>query len=170
MGRAHLSHVEGGRTAIPTDSLRALCRSYGCTSEPYIDALVALSESTGKGWWTQYRHTLPQYALDLAELESAADSIRWYESLFIPGLFQTEDYTRAIFESSPWPKNAQAREAAVAFRMERQHILTGPNAPQIHAVIHEAALHIRFGGAAVMHRQLRHLIELADLPNLTLRV
>lgn len=54
--------------------------------------------------------------------------------------------------------------------MERQNILTRDNPPSVHAVIHEAALHMRFGGAKVAREQLLHLIELARLPNVTVQV
>ncbi|WP_369260821.1 helix-turn-helix domain-containing protein [Streptomyces sp. R35] len=168
MGRAHLGHVEAGRTAIPAEKLRALCHAYGCTREPLIEALVAMSEDSGKGWWTEYRRALAQPVLDLAELEAAADALFSYESLFIPGILQTPEYTRSIFRSSDRPHDDLER--AVQFRMERQQILTRPEPPSLHTVIHEAALHVRFGGVTVMRRQLLHLIRMAELPRVTIQV
>ncbi|MCT9109189.1 helix-turn-helix domain-containing protein [Streptomyces mirabilis] len=168
MGRAHLGHVEAGRTAIPADKLRALCHAYGCTREPLVEALVAMGEDSGKGWWTEYRRTFSQPILDLAELEAAADSLFSYESLFIPGILQTPEYTRSIFRSSERPHDDLER--AVQFRMERQQILRQAEPPALHAVIHEAALHVRFGGVTVMRRQLLHLIRVAELPHVTIQV
>ncbi|TKA10123.1 helix-turn-helix domain-containing protein [Actinacidiphila oryziradicis] len=168
MGRAHLSHVEGGRTAIPSDSLRTLCQACGCTCEPYIEALIRMSENTGKGWWSAYRRRENQSALDLAELEAAAATIRSHETLFIPGLFQTEDYIRAILASVEPVRSTV--DDVTAFRLERQSVLTGEAAPTVHAVIHESALHMHFGGADVMRSQLVRLIELARLPNVTIQV
>lgn len=168
MGRAHLGHVEAGRTGIPADKLRALSHAYGCTREPLVEALVAMGEDSGKGWWTEYRRTFSQPILDLAELEAAADSLFSYESLFIPGILQTPEYTRSIFRSSERPHNDLER--AVQFRMERQQILRQAEPPSLHAVIHEAALHVRFGGVTVMRRQLLHLIRMAELPHVTIQV
>ncbi|MER5539698.1 helix-turn-helix domain-containing protein [Streptomyces mirabilis] len=168
MGRAHLGHVEAGRTAIPADKLRALCHAYGCTREPLVEALVAMGEDSGRGWWTEYRRTFSQPILDLAELEAAADSLFSYESLFIPGILQTPEYTRSIFRSSERPHDDLER--AVQFRMERQQILRQAEPPSLHAVIHEAALHVRFGGVTVMRRQLLHLIRVAELPHVTIQV
>jgi transcriptional regulator with XRE-family HTH domain len=170
MGRVHLTHVENGRTGIGTDRLRVLCTSYGCTSSLYVDALVSLSEDKGKGWWSEYKGKLTPPALDLAELESKANELHTYESLFIPGLFQTEDYMSSIFRSDDEIDGPERIEAAVRFRVQRQAILKAPNPPRVHAVIHEAALHMRFGGAAVTRRQLLHLIELAELPHVTIQV
>ncbi|MFF3817386.1 helix-turn-helix domain-containing protein [Streptomyces bluensis] len=168
MSRAQLSHIELGRTSILTERLLELCNTYGCTDEPYIDALVSMSEATGKGWWSAYKKHLGSGALNLAELEDQAASLRLHESLFIPGLFQTADYARAIFNS---PKlGFENIDGALKFRMERQHILTGKNPPSVHAVIHEAALHMRFGSTQVVREQLVRLIELARLPHVTIQI
>ncbi|MFF2504154.1 helix-turn-helix domain-containing protein [Streptomyces sp. NPDC058067] len=170
MGRTHLGHVEAGRTAIPSDKLRALCHAYGCTREPLIEALVAMSEESGKGWWGEYRRVLSQPVLDLAELEAAATGLYSYESLFIPGILQTPDYTRSIFRSSRTERPNDDLERAVQFRMDRQRVLAQEHPPTLHAVVHEAALHVRFGGVAVMRRQLLHLIRMAELPGITVQV
>ncbi|MGP3943416.1 helix-turn-helix domain-containing protein [Streptomyces sp. 6N106] len=170
MGRVHLTHVEGGRTAMPTDRLRRLCEGYGCTSVPFVEALVSLAEDKGKGWWSGYKSDMRSAALDLAELESRAIGLRSYESLFIPGIFQSEDYTRAIFRVSDVVTNPSDIERAVEFRMRRQAALTAEDPPTVHAVIHEAALHMRFGGSAVTRKQLLRLVELAELPHVTIQV
>jgi transcriptional regulator with XRE-family HTH domain len=168
MTRGQLGHIEAGRTSILTERLLDLCRIYGCSEEPYVEALVAMSEASGKGWWRAYRKHLGPDPLNLAELESEAVAIRTHEPLFIPGLFQTEDYTRSIF-TSPDLGFTNIGEA-LRFRMERQHILTRDNPPSVHAVIHESALHMRFGSIKVVREQLLHLIELARLPNVTIQI
>ncbi|SEC35944.1 helix-turn-helix domain-containing protein [Streptomyces melanosporofaciens] len=170
MGRVHLTHVEGGRTAIPSERLRRLCEGYGCTSVPLVEALVSLGEDKGKGWWSGYKGRLVPSALDLAEFESHANELHSYESLFIPGLFQTEDYTASIFRADDEANTPDHVDTAVGFRMQRQRILHGERPPEVHAVIHEAALHMRFGGAKVMRKQLLRLIELADLPHVSIQI
>ncbi len=42
-------------------------------------------------------------------------------------------------------------------RLDRQAILTQPKPPKVRAIIHETALRMPIGGAAVMHEQLSHL-------------
>ncbi|MEU1118655.1 MULTISPECIES: helix-turn-helix transcriptional regulator [unclassified Streptomyces] len=170
MGRVHLTHAENGRTPISAERIRTLCQAYGVTSSPYVDALVGLGQATGKGWWTSYKSQLPTPAVDLAELESEAVQLRSYESLFLPGLFQVEGYTRAIFEASDTVTSTAEVETAVRFRLARQRVLVDDRPPHIHAVIHEAALHMRFGGAQVMHQQLLKLVELAELPHVTIQI
>ena len=168
MTRGQLGHIEAGRTSVLTERLLDLSRVYGCSEDPYVEALVAMSESNGKGWWSAFRKHMGPHSLNLAELESEAVAIRTHEPLFIPGLFQTADYTRSIFTN---PDLGFANiEEGLAFRMARQDILTRDNPPSVHAVIHEAALHMRFGGAEVAREQLLHLIELARLPNVTVQI
>ncbi|MEU3736999.1 helix-turn-helix transcriptional regulator [Streptomyces sp. NPDC032198] len=170
MGRVHLTHAENGRTPISAERIRTLCGTFGVTSSTYVDALVDLAESNGKGWWTGYKSQLPASALDLAELEAEAAALSSYESLFLPGLFQVDAYTRAIFEASDAVSTAEEIEASVRFRQERQRALRADNPPHIHAVIHEAALHMRFGGPHVMHQQLLKLVELSELPHVEIQI
>ncbi|MHA5054582.1 Scr1 family TA system antitoxin-like transcriptional regulator [Streptomyces sp. SD15] len=89
-------------------------------------------------------------------------------SLFVPGLFQTPAFTQAIF-NSPKP-GFENIEEALKFRMARQRILTRENPPAVHAVIHEAALHMRFGSPQMMREQMLRLIELARLPHVTVQI
>ncbi|MFE1801955.1 MULTISPECIES: DUF5753 domain-containing protein [unclassified Streptomyces] len=163
-----LSKIEAGRTAIATERIHKLCRHYGGISDPYREALVAMSESSGKGWWSAYQGRVHQYALNLAELEAGAVELCLYDPLLVPGLFQTEEYIRALF-GDVRPKHATT-EDAIAFRLARQRLLTGENAPAVHAVIHEAALRMHYSSPSVTRGQLLHLIELARLPNVTIQI
>jgi transcriptional regulator with XRE-family HTH domain len=163
-----LSKIEAGRTAIATDRIRTLCKYYGGISAPYLEALIAMSESSGKGWWSAYQGRVTQYALNLAEMEAGSTSVRSYHPMLVPGILQTEDYIRALFDDEQ-PRHATT-EDAVAFRLDRQRILTGESAPTVHAVIHEAALRMHYGGPRIMRGQLLHLVELASLPNVTIQI
>ncbi|TGB05716.1 helix-turn-helix transcriptional regulator [Streptomyces sp. MZ04] len=170
MGAAHLSHVEAARTAISADRLTALLYAYDVRSEPYAEALAAMSESDGKGWWTEYRKDLPQHTLDLAELESRATGIQSYETLLIPGLLQTEAYMRALFHSSRPGASPAEIETLVGYRRARQQIVADDSRTTVHAVIHEAALRITVGSAGVMREQLTHLVRAAQRTGTTIQI
>ncbi|MGW6020927.1 helix-turn-helix domain-containing protein [Streptomyces sp. NPDC055099] len=170
MGRPHLTHIEAARTGISTERLRTLVGKYGCTSGPYIDELVRMSESNGKGWWTGFRKVLPQRSLDLAELEGRATRIQGYETLVIPGLLQTEAYMRALFRDSLSAATADEVDALVQFRLQRQSALADPQRANLHVVIHEAALRLVVGSSHIMRGQLTHLLTAARMPNLTIQV
>ena len=168
MGRVQLSQIETAKTSILTPRLRELCDLYGCTDRAYVEALVAMSEATGKGWWSTYKKRRSLDALNTAELEANCTALRVHQSMFIPGLFQTADYAQAIFATPGL--GFERSEGALEFRMERQRVLTREDPPAVHAVIHESALHMRFGGTKVIREQLLHLVELARLPNVTIQI
>lgn len=168
MQRPFLSHIEAGRTAITTERLRTLCDMYRHKGGPYVEALVAMSETDGKGWWSAYKGRVARSVLDLAEMEAAATSLHLHESLVIPGLFQTPDYTRAILNTARPVRSTV--DDVTNFRMDRQRILAGEDAPTVEAVIYEAALHMHQGGPETMRTQLLRLIELAKLPNVTIQI
>ncbi|MCX4665373.1 helix-turn-helix domain-containing protein [Streptomyces sp. NBC_01381] len=170
MSGPHLTHVESGRTGIPSQRLRELLKAYGYKNEEYIDALVDLAESKGRGWWTEYRKSLPQRSLDLAELESRATAIQSYETLLIPGLLQTEAYMRALFCSSRPGASPTEIDTLVRYRRARQQILADGSPTAIHAVIHEAALRIIVGSSDVMRDQLTHLLRSAQRPGTTIQI
>jgi hypothetical protein len=165
-----MSHIETGRTAIPEAKLRALAAAYGCKDKPLIDALVTMGRATGKGWWMEYRDVLQQSALDLAELEATATVHRTFQWIYVHGLLQTPEYMRALFEAADPEAPSEVVDTFIEFRVRRQKILTRDAPLTFYAVIHEAALHMQFVGADVMRRQIRHLVEMARLPNVRIQI
>ncbi len=171
LGPPHLGHIEAARTAIPEVKLRALAAAYGCQSEPLIEALVAMGQATGRGWWSDFRG--PHHsdaARDLAELESLSIAHRSFQWVHIPGLLQTPEYMRTLFVGGNPEASPAAIERFVEFRLQRQQVLTGEAPPRFHAVIHEAALRMQFVGPHIMRRQIEHLVELAKLPNVLIQI
>jgi transcriptional regulator with XRE-family HTH domain len=170
LGRAHMSHIEMGRTAIPEEKLCALVRAYGCNSQGLIDALVAMGESTGRGWWSDYRDTQSSSVLDLAELEATNTAHRSFQWVYVHGLLQTPDYMRALFEAGQPDATLGELDRGVEFRLRRQEVLKGTSPMRFHAVIHEAALHMRLVSAEIMRQQIEHLVEMARLPNVCIQI
>ncbi|KUJ69859.1 DNA-binding protein [Streptomyces albus subsp. albus] len=168
---AKVSHIEAGRLGISEERLRRLAAFYQCGDSALIDALSAITyEQRGQGWWEEYRGILPAPLRDLAEMEHHAAFLRAIQITHFPGLVQTEDYARAIFGYS-FPQLPQADlEARLTHRMERQKILLRDEPPPFEALIHEAALRMKFGGRKVNLAQLQHLQELSERPHITVRI
>ena len=61
-------------------------------------------------------------------------------------------------------------ERRVALRMARQPAITRDDPPKVWAVLDEAALRRRVGGAGLMRLQLEHLLAQAALPNVAVQV
>ena len=103
--------------------------------------------------------------------EAEARTLRTFEHTMVPGLFQTEDYARAILRTHPDTSDEDLKER-VAARMARQSILTreDPAPPRIWAVLDQQALMRNVGGPAVMCGQIEHLAALALWPRINIQV
>lgn len=115
---------------------------------------------------TRRRVLLPGFPRYL-ELEAKAVLVRAFVTQLVPGLLQTEAYTRATMDPALPPAVVEERVAA---RVDRQAILRKEKPPRALFVLDEAVLHRRMGGNEVMAEQLRHLVELAEVPHIEVRV
>jgi hypothetical protein len=110
---------------------------------------------------------IPPWLTRYVALEENATQIRTYESQFVPGLFQTPDYARAVIglvHTDP-----AEIERRVEFRLSRQRLVLTA-APTISAVIEQSALTCADLGSEQARAQLDRLIELDDLPHVTIRI
>jgi transcriptional regulator with XRE-family HTH domain len=165
-----ISRLERGRTGAKQRDVRDLLALYGVSDEAEIEKFLSLTRQTNvPSWWHDYGDVLPRWLELYIGLEGAASVIRSYEVQFVHGLMQTEDYARAVIEISNAHLPAGEIDRRVGLRLERQRLLTRPGAPELWAVLDEAALR-RPLGSAVMRTQLQHLLELTDLPNVTLQI
>jgi len=122
------------------------------------------------GWWFKYGDILPDWFEAYLGREGAASVIRTFQLQFVHGLFQTEDYARAVTLLGHTAAPAEEIERRVSVRMKRQLLLTQPDAPQVWAVLDEAALRRWPAGPEVMRAQLKHLLQVTELPNVTLQI
>ncbi|MGW5862064.1 helix-turn-helix domain-containing protein [Streptomyces sp. NPDC055239] len=164
------SAMESGRVATSADRVRLLAGQYACDDPALIDALAAMTGERARGWWDAHRRMLPQGFLDLAELEHHATYLRSFENVQIPGLFQTEEHVRAIYSSSAARLPKEQLEARMRFRRERQNVLGKEEPFRFEVVIHEAALRVRVANREVARRQLLHILEQSEHPQVTVRV
>lgn len=169
--QAKISMIEAGRRGISEERVRRLAAFYSCEDSALIDALCVITrERRGQGWWESYSDVLPPGFLDIAELEHHATYIRCLQPVTLPGVFQTEDYARAMFGSVIPELPADELEARVEHRLKRQAVFERAKPPEFEAIIHEAALRMRIGGRKVARVQLERLLEVSEWPFVTLRV
>ncbi|MGH3309599.1 MAG: helix-turn-helix domain-containing protein [Streptomyces sp.] len=165
-----ISHMEAARFGVSVERLRMLASGYGCDDESYVNALAEMASERGKGWWERYRGILPAGFLDLTELECRATALSTYQVAHVPGLAQTEDYARAVFGLTFPRLTKDGVEARISHRIRRAEMLEQQDAPTSTALIHEAALRMRFGGRELARAQLEHLLKLSEHPKFTMRV
>jgi transcriptional regulator with XRE-family HTH domain len=102
--------------------------------------------------------------------EQKAAGIHWYETHLIPGLLQTEDYARAVFNCAVPALEDDEIEAGVAARLARQQVLFRKPAPLVSFVLEKTALTKPLGGPDVLRKNLLHVRECAELRNVTIQV
>lgn len=129
-----------------------------------------------KGWFREYFDELqgwseiPATFRNWTDYEDRSTTLRaWTPSIF-DGLVQTEGYARAQIATETGIDDRE-REARLRARMARQkRILGRPDPPRVAILADEAALYRLVGSPGTMAAQLRHLLDVAALPNVTLQV
>lgn len=163
-----LIRIENGSVGISITDLKALLLHYGITNEADVDQLVEMARASKRSaWWHEYRSHVSQQLLTFLGLESSAVRIRQYQHLLIPGLLQSPDYIKVLMALYGTEEGARIH---FDIRRRRQDLITIENAPEFFFILDESVLYRQVGDTAVMHEQLLKLKDLADLPNISMRV
>ena len=166
-----ISRLETGRVGFKLRDIEDLLTLYGVTDEQTRSRLLTLARQAGRSdWWNKYSDILPGWFEAYLGLESVATCIRSFDAQFVPGLLQTEEYARAVVRLGHQAAPADEIERRVCMRLERRKVLARPQPTRIWVVMDEAALRRPIGGTAVMRAQLRHLAQVARMPNVILQV
>jgi len=167
-----LIRIENGSVGISTNDLKVLLGHYGIVDDDRVEEFIALAKAAReRSWWSVYRDVAPQRLLQFIEYQAAAMITRNFEPLLVPGLLQTEEYARVAIKEFGGQPPKDRLDALVALRMKRQDLLKsmGPP-PWFFFILDEGVLRHLVGGKDVMDDQIRHLIELADRPDVTIEV
>ncbi|MGW1091050.1 helix-turn-helix domain-containing protein [Streptomyces sp. NPDC002596] len=113
---------------------------------------------------------IPAWAEQYMDLERTALALCFFANQVLPGLLQTENYARAVFDSRVPAFSREEIDAHVGNRLERQEILRRKLPPTTSFIISEGVVLAPLGGAVVYEETLRHLRACADLPGFTLQV
>ncbi|MWK40289.1 helix-turn-helix domain-containing protein [Actinomadura sp. J1-007] len=166
-----ISRMELGRVGFKERDVADLLTLYGVTDPAERAPLLELArEANTPGWSHRYGDVLPSWFEVYLGLEEAASLLRTYELQFVPGLLQTEDYAAAVVRLGFPDASEDEVERRVGLRRTRQERFTAPGAPTLWAVVDEAVVRRPLGGRDVMRAQLRHLIAMSELPNVTLQI
>ncbi|MGW4082744.1 helix-turn-helix domain-containing protein [Streptomyces sp. NPDC004822] len=125
--------------------------------------LVALKEELARA---QY----PAYFRDAARLEAKATTLNVYAVYAIPGLLQTEDYARAVFQMQRPLLPDEVIEQRLEARMVRQEIFNRSPAPLMSFVIEEAVLRRPLGGMKTLRATLEQVLLIGQMRNVEVQV
>ncbi|MFJ9378894.1 helix-turn-helix domain-containing protein [Streptomyces sp. NPDC101455] len=164
-----VSNIENAKAHLPVKDVAELLRIYDVTDPHVVQALEGLAKDSGKqGWWATYTDTITQGYADYISLETDATILRTYNPGIVHGLLQTGAYAREIIAGTNTTRSPDEVMALAEIRKARQSIISRPERRlTVWSVIHESALRHR---TAAMQGQIRHLIDLLDLPSITLQI
>ncbi|MEV0373829.1 helix-turn-helix transcriptional regulator [Streptomyces sp. NPDC050636] len=149
MTRSHIAHIEAGRRIPSKEDARRLDKALNTGNVlssflPKDDTAVA-----------------DRFA-DALKLEQQATRIQEFAGSLVPGIFQTEKYTRAVMRTAFPPWSEKECDRLVVTRLERAKILTDPVTPVVWVLLDEAVLRRPVGGPDVMAEQIMHIVHLVE--------
>lgn len=157
LDRTHLSRLERGERLGERRNAEVLDKVYA--TGRHLQNLWTLARD--EAYLDRYQRYM--------ELESKATVMHKYSASTIPGLVQTEEYAREQLQTATVTDEQKVAED-VSLRMGRQEALARKDPLRMRAILDEAALRRTLKDPATWTRQLEHLLEMAELPNITIQV
>jgi hypothetical protein len=161
-----VSRLETGQRGASARDIRDLCDLYEVDEEQRQHLMELAIEGKQRAWWQPLGVPYSRYVA----LEAEATSISDYGLGNVPGLLQTSDYAREVVRALVPRWVPDVVEQRVQGRKARQQLLFSGHPPRFEAVVDESVLHRVVGSPAIMRAQLERLLELSELPKITLRV
>ncbi|MFC4588714.1 helix-turn-helix domain-containing protein [Sphaerisporangium corydalis] len=166
-----IGRLELGRSSFKPRDVADLLTLYGVTDDRDREALLDIAARANRpGWWHRFNDVLPPGLGSYLGLEDASSVIRAYEVHGVHDLLQTEEYAHRRFGLLD-PEAPPGRvERRVEMQMTRQKVLTRPGPATLWLVMDAAALWRSPGDRDLTRAQIRHLIEMSQLPNVALQI
>jgi len=168
---AKIWRIETGLTSLRSLDVQAMCQIYGASAEMTEGLMGLAKETKARGWWHSYGDVIPEFFDLYIGLEEAASSFAWYESDLVPGLLQTEEYARVLITVGGSGVDETEVERRLHVRMARQVLLSRATDPPVFTIVlSESVVRRPVGGTRVLRGQLERLVQVGDLPNVSLRI
>ncbi|HEX5403190.1 MAG TPA: helix-turn-helix transcriptional regulator [Pseudonocardiaceae bacterium] len=163
-----VSRAETGKrpmTRIEVATYTALCGVAG----QRLTGLLGLADEPDDNRLKSHGDLVADALRTLVFHEQTAVEIESFQPIYIPGVAQTEDYARAVFEGTGIIKPADI-ENFVQIRVARRDVITRFRPAQCTFYVHENVLRTPIGSPQVMHEQMLHLLFLDTRPQCSIRV
>lgn len=165
-----IRRLEKAEVALKPLYVEKLLETFGADRQE-VDEFVDLADQANKpGWWHSYRDAVPSWFTAYVSLEAGAKTLRTYEPQYVTGLLQTPEYAHAVLRGGIPHGSEEELARRVELRLRRQSLLEREDAPTLWVVMEEAVLHRVVGGPEVMRGQLERLLEVCELPHVSLDI
>jgi len=165
--RTKVIRIEQGHSRVTLNDVRELLDLYKASDEEQHMLLTLVRQARQRGWWNAYGDVLPD---DYVGFEAEASAISSYESSYVPGLLQTEEYVRAIIHGGRLTADPEEVDRIVAARLARKALLSRDVPPKLWFVLDEAVIRRVVGGPEVMRAQLARLIDACAHPSIVMQI
>ncbi|MEC3957707.1 helix-turn-helix transcriptional regulator [Nocardia sp. CDC153] len=162
---------DGLKSKVPQLWINALADAYR-VSDSERRVLIGLTRelaSAQQNWWRPYADEMNPRFDHYLGLEEAARRLAVWRLSLLPGLLQTPEYRRAIAWTE-WPDLATEQVNKRVEMAVRRQVRLNDRAFTVDAILSETVLREQIGGPAVMAEQMARLVELSELPNVSIRV
>jgi len=167
--RATLGRIESGERIPSETEMATLLGTLGITGSERTRLFELVQAAAEPRWWEVGGHTgTPAALAALIDFERFATEITDLSLTRVPDLLQTPDYARAVLTATGL--DGPDLESRVALRLGRQGVLTRRHPVRFQAYLDEAVLRRPVGGPAVLADQLRHLLRMAQRPNISVHL
>lgn len=170
LSRAHISRLENGH-GVELGDVMSILDALDIDGERWTQLMTIARDAANRGWWESVKDMGRRQAL-FADLEAGADSIREFQTSFVPGLLQTPQFTLARVEAERLAGTTNCDpDEAVAARNGRQRMLRRPGGPTYEVVLDEVAVRRWAAPPEVVKAQLYHVAAAVNAsPKVSLRV
>jgi len=161
-----VSRLETGQRGASARDIRDLCSLYGVDDEQQQQLEELAAEGKQTAWYQRGDLRAPDYV----GLESAARTVSDFGLGLVPGLLQTADYARAVLRVQLPRLTEDVLEQRLEARLARQDRLVSRGRPYFEALLEESVLYRPAGDRSAMRTQLKRLLEMSELPHVSIRV
>jgi transcriptional regulator with XRE-family HTH domain len=159
--RTTLGKWERGESTPQPNQRAAYAEALGVTMDELSAMLSSIPEGTGE---------VPEWLSTYLSMEQSATEIRAHEPQVVHGLFQDPPYVEALVSRVGISGVSDTYiQRTVEQRLHRQKRIRSGDLV-VDVIQPEPALRLRVGNASIMAGQLKTMVELSELPNVTIRV
>lgn len=169
--RSKLGRIETRQQGVKIREIEQLLDLYEVRDAELRSWVLDLAATAHeRGYWLALRKDLPEDFHEFLSVEGSLVALRQFETIAMPGLLQTPDFTRALIHGASPGLSPEVVERRVLARAARQQVLTKDTPLRFHAIIDEAILERTVGTDAVMNAQLERLSKEAATDHVTIQV
>jgi transcriptional regulator with XRE-family HTH domain len=161
LSRQRISRISRCRVRPSLDEVMRILDHLDAGEDRRQAIMEIARDAQERGWWERQAPEMGLRQARYADLEWGAASICEYQLTFVPGLLQTEQFSRARMSADRTVYRATFdADRAVSARQTRQRLLRQPGGPNYEVVIDELAVRRLAAPVRVVASQLDHLVNI----------